>query len=192
MTRLQGDRWVGRGWTGYRAAAALVFGAVVVTISACGAASPRVGQSARRTTTTTTTTTTKTTTASQPAAFVTPELKYGTGQVGAPDPTTTVPTETGSRPIDPSNDAGQAVIIDTNGYLVPEWLVANVGLPITWTNLSGVAQQVVFNDAPVRSAIIAAGGTFTWTSPGYAVSLRYHTAAGHQAKLTLQNPDTNS
>jgi hypothetical protein len=59
-------------------------------------------------------------------------------------------------------------------------------------NLSGVAQQVVFNDAPVRSAIIAPGGTFTWNSPGFAVSLRYHTAAGYQAKLTLQNPNTNS
>jgi hypothetical protein len=108
------------------------------------------------------------------------------------DPTTTVPTERGSRPIDPSNDAGQEVVIAKGGYLLPEWLVADVGLPITWTNLSGTPQQVVFDDAPMRSPVIPPGGTFSWTSPGFAISLTYHTVAGHAGKLTLQNPNVSS
>jgi hypothetical protein len=123
---------------------------------------------------------------------VTPEVKFGTGQEGAPDPTTTVPVERVGRPINTANDAGQAVIIAKGGYLLPEWLVAEVNLPITWTNLSGVPQQIVFDDAPVHSAIIPSGGTFVWKSPGYAISLTYHTAHGHHAQLTLQSPDADN
>lgn len=124
--------------------------------------------------------------------FLAPETKFGTSTVGAPDPTTSVPTERGTRHIDASNDAGQAVIIAEGGYLLPEWLIAEVTLPITWTNLSGVPQQVVFDDAPVRSPVIPPGGTFSWTSPGYAISLTYHTVHGHHAQLTLQNPNDST
>jgi hypothetical protein len=121
--------------------------------------------------------------------FVAPEVTFGTGQVGAPSPTTSVPTEVGVRPISPTNDAGQQVIIAKGGYLLPEWLVSDYKLPITWTNLSGVAQQVIFDDAPMHSPIIAPGATFTWSSPGIGISLTYHTATGRHARLTLQNPD---
>jgi hypothetical protein len=123
--------------------------------------------------------------------FLTPEIQFGTGAEGAPDPTTTVPVERGTRPISPSNDAGQEVIIAKGGFLIPEWLVADFALPITWTNLSGVPQQIIFDDAPVHSAVLPPGGTFTWTSPGYAISLTYHTANGHHARLTLQNPNSS-
>jgi hypothetical protein len=125
-------------------------------------------------------------------SFLAPEVEFGSGQNGAPDPTTSVPTERGTRPIDATNDAGQEVIIAKGGYLLPEWLVAEVTLPITWTNLSGVPQQIVFDDTPVHSAILAPGATFTWKSPGFAISLRYHTVNGHHAQLTLQNPNDDS
>ncbi len=160
-----------------------VLGTLGVAVAACGPAAVRA--------TSDTTASTSTTVATRPSTgFLPPEIKFGTATVGAPSPTTTVPTERGaSRPIDPSNDAGQEVVIAKGGYLLPEWLVAEVNLPITWTNLSGVPQQVVFDDAPVRSPVIAPGATFTWTSPGYAISLTYHTAAGRHARLTLQNPN---
>lgn len=121
---------------------------------------------------------------------MTPEVKFGTGQLGPANPTTTVPVERVGRPINVANDAGQAVIIVKGGYLAPEWLLAEETLPITWTNLSGAPQQVVFDDAPVHSPVIPPGGTFTWKSPGFAVGLTYHTANGHHARLTLQNPNS--
>lgn len=123
------------------------------------------------------------------AGFLEPEMKYGTATYGAPDPTTTVPTERGSRPINAANDAGQQVIIAEKGILVPQWLVANVNDPITWTNLSGQPQQVVFDDAPVRSKVIPDLGTFVWTPPGYAVDFAYHVVGGGHARITLQNPN---
>ena len=123
--------------------------------------------------------------------FYEPETKFGTSQSAGPDPTTSVPTERGTRPIDPSNDAGQEVVVAKGGYVLPEWLVAEVTLPITWTNLSAVPQQVVFDDAPICSPVLAPGATFSWKSPGFAVNLTYHIVNGHHGKLTLQNPNPN-
>jgi len=127
------------------------------------------------------------TSAASTCSFHTANIGYGKAQIGPADPTTTVPTERGSRPISPSNDAGQQVIIAKQGYLLPVWLVAQVTLPIIWTNLSGSPQQVVFDTAPVRSPVIPPGGTFIWTSPGYGVNLTYHVVCGHHGQLTLQN-----
>ena len=157
-------------------------------VLAAGCSSP----SARAASQATGTTSTSTTTSTVIGGFVSPEIKFGTGGSGPADPTTTVPVERTGRPIDPSNDAGQAVIIDQSGYLLPEWLVADVDLPITWTNLSGKTQQIVFDDAPVHSALIPPGGSFSWKSPGFAINLTYHTANGHHARLTLQNPNDNT
>jgi len=160
---------------------------VLVLVAACGSTAPRT------TNTTTTGSAPSTTVRGQTSGtFLVPEVNYGTGQEGAPSPTTTVPVERGTRAINPSNDAGQEVIIAKGGYLLPAWLVADVALPITWTNLSGSPQQVVFDDAPMHSPVIPTGGTFTWKSPGYAISLIYHTVNGHGARLTLQNPNTTT
>lgn len=115
------------------------------------------------------------------------EIKYGTGTVLPPATKVSVPTERGSRPINCANDAGQEVIIAKGGNLCPAWLDAEVQLPITWTNLSGAPQTIIFNDAPVHTTVIAPGGTFTWHSPPYAIGLDYHTAVGHQAHLQLQS-----
>src|SRR5580692_9894589 len=173
-----------------RRGVATVLGALVLLAAGCSSAGARDSSGTTKPSTPATTSTTAGTLHGQ--AFLAPEVGFGTGQNGTPDPTTSVPTERGSRPIDATNDAGQEVIIAKGGYLLPEWLVAEVTYPITWTNLSGVPQQVVFDDAPVHSAILAPGATFTWKSPGYAISLRYHTVNGHHAQLTLQNPNDNS
>jgi hypothetical protein len=142
--------------------------------------------------TTTSSTTSTTSAVASLAGCAGPKVTFGTATAGAPDPTTSVPTDTGTKPINPSNDAGQEVIIAKGGYLLPAWLVAEEAYPITWTNLSGVPQQIVFNDAPVCSAVIPPGGTFSWKSPGFAISLRYHTAHGHPGQLTLQSAVDNS
>jgi hypothetical protein len=160
-------------------------GAFVLLVTGCGS-------TAARAITDTPSASTATTIGVGSGGCTTPRVTYGTGELGAPDPTTSVPTERGTRAINPSNDAGQEVIIAKGGYLLPEWLVAEVNLPITWTNLSGKPQQISFDDAPVCSATIVPGGTFTWKSPKFAISLRYHTVNGHHAQLTLQSPDNNS
>ncbi|HVC70608.1 MAG TPA: hypothetical protein VNC61_10195 [Acidimicrobiales bacterium] len=167
----------------------LLPGAIVVLTASCGGSTSHPPTTPTSSGSATSSSTTSTAPASV-GGFVTPEVKFGTGEQGAPDPTTTVPVEVTGRPINPANDAGQAVIIDKAGYLIPEWLVAESTLPITWTNLSGKPQQVIFDDAPVHSAVLAPGATFIWTSPGFAINLTYHTANGHHARLTLQNPNT--
>ena len=148
---------------------------VAVFLTACGTAD---STSAAKSTSTT---------SAASCTFRAANIGYGTARLGPSDPTTTVPTERGSRPISPSNDAGQQVIIAKQGYVLPVWLVAQVTLPIVWTNLSGSPQQVVFDTAPVRSPVIPPGGTFIWTSPGYGVNLTYHVVCGHDGQLTLQN-----
>jgi hypothetical protein len=162
---------------------------LVVLTAACSANAARATTTTTGPTTSTTSTTVK---ASQSGGFLSPESKFGTSQVGPADPTTSVPTERGNRPIDPANDAGQEVIIDKGGYALPEWLVAEVSLPITWTNLSGAPQQIIFDAAPERSPVIPPGGTYTWKSPGFAINLTYHIANGHKARLTLQNPSVTN
>lgn len=123
------------------------------------------------------------------------EVAYGSGVVGQPVPSTSVPTERGTRKINCANDAGQEVIIAQGGYLCPQWLDAEVELPITWTNLSGAPQEIVFDDAPIHTDPIPPGGTFTWHSPPYAVGIQYHTAAGgqgHEGHLQLQNANDDN
>ena len=156
-------------------------GLLTLCVASCGSSAARA--------TSTTSPSSSTTRVDPTGSFLLPEIKYGTGQAGAPSPTTTVPVERGRRPINPANDAGQQVIIAKGGYLLPAWLVAEVTLPITWTNLSGAPQQIVFDDAPMHSPVIGPGGTFTWKSPGYPISLTYHIINGHGARLTLQNPN---
>ena len=136
-----------------------------------------------------TSSTVATTPTTRPSTAV--EIHFGSGQVGPSVPSTTVPVERGTRPINCANDAGQQIIIAKGGYLCPQWLIAEIQLPIIWTNLSGAPQQIIFNDAPVRTAVIAPGGTFTWHSPPYAVGINYHTGVGHQGHLQLQNPSSS-
>jgi hypothetical protein len=171
---------------------AVIVAGLALCVSACSSGTPHAtpGTKAPPTTHGTTAPSSTTTTTTATAKFLAPESDYGTGAVGAPNPTTTVPTERGNRPINVENDAGQEVVIGEHGQLAPEMLVADVSLPITWTNLSGAPQQIVFNDAPLRSPVIAPGQTFTWTSPGYGISLAYHLVNGATGRMVLQNPNT--
>jgi hypothetical protein len=187
MTRSDARRFPARAARGANRRRALyALAGLVFLTAAC------TSNASRATTTTTRPTTSTTVKAQQSGGFLAPESKFGTSQMGASDPSTSVPTERGNRSIDPSNDAGQEVIIAKGGYLLPEWLVAEVTLPITWTNLSGTPQQIIFDDAPEHSAVIPPGGTYTWKSPGFAIDLTYHTANGHHARLTLQNPSVTN
>jgi hypothetical protein len=161
--------------------------ALALGATACSSAAAHSANSGKKSSTTTVVTVAPG--VPETKGFLRSESTFGTSSVGAPDPTTTVPTERGTRHIDPNSDAGQQVIIAEGSYLLPEWLVANVALPITWTNLSGAPQQIVFDDGGVVSPVIPQGGTFTWKSPGFGVSLTYHTTNGHHAQLTLQNPN---
>ena len=101
------------------------------------------------------------------------QVRYGTGSIGAPDPTTTLPNEGGSgagQAIQPDLNPGQNIIIRSNA-VEPSTLEANVTLPVVWFNLSGHPQRIIFNNFkyfPVDSGTIPPGGTFSWTPPDSA------------------------
>jgi len=97
-------------------------------------------------------------------------VQFGTGSIGAPDPTTTLPNE-GGRTIPPELTAGQNLIITPQGC-IPQTLEANVDAPVVWTNLSGHPQRIVFKAFPVDSGTIPPGGTFSWSTRS-AVALAY-------------------
>ncbi len=93
-------------------------------------------------------------------------VSYGTGSIGAPDPTTTLPNEAGQA-IQPGLNPGEHIIIK-GGRALPQTLEASYGTPVVWYNLSGSPQRIIFNDYkyyPVDSGTIPPGGTFTWTAP---------------------------
>ena len=104
--------------------------------------------------------------------------------VGAPSTPTTVPHERGTRPISPVVDNGQQVIITATG-IVPHQLFADEADPVTWTNLSGTTQQLIFTVIPVKSPPIPAGAQFVW-QPANAITIAYHTTSGLQGVLTVQ------
>lgn len=96
------------------------------------------------------------------------------GQVSPAPPGT--PTERGSRPINPAVDNGQQIVITPRGF-EPALLIANDHQPVVWTNLSGQTQEVVFDQAGVRSGPIPPGYRFSFTAPTTA-SIHYHSTSG--------------
>lgn len=94
-------------------------------------------------------------------------VTYGSGTIGAADPTTTVPSERGQQ-IGTTLNPGQELIIQ-DGRVLPKTLeAAPYPEPITWYNLSTSPQRIVFDNPkfyPVDSGTIPPGGTFTWTPP---------------------------
>jgi hypothetical protein len=97
-----------------------------------------------------------------------------------------VPTEIGTTPIAPQIDDGQQIIISASG-LLPARLFSNPKVPVTWTNLTNQPQQVIFDYLPVKSPVIAPGGTFSYTSQS-SESIAYHTASGLKAVDTVNPP----
>jgi hypothetical protein len=135
-------------------------------LAACGGATNAASNQ------TTTSTTTKSTgiVGAQPkgesAEHAPMRVGYGTGSIGAADPTTTLPNERGQT-IEPLLNPGQNVIIK-DGRVLPQTLESSISAPVVWYNLTRSPQRIVFNDAkfyPVDSGTIPPGATFTWTPP---------------------------
>lgn len=74
--------------------------------------------------------------------------------------------------INPKFDTGQTVLI-TRSTVRPVWLVALVGRPISFRNLSGTTVRVVFDNVPGHSGPIAPGDVFRYTPTG-TIDITYH------------------
>jgi hypothetical protein len=107
-------------------------------------------------------------------------------QVTVGGKTVAVPTEIGTHPISPAIDDGQQIIISAAGFL-PRRLFSTPDEPVTWTNLTDEPQRVIFDYFPVRSPVIAPGGTFSWTSMS-TLSIAYKTASGLRGVDTVNPP----
>jgi hypothetical protein len=114
-------------------------------------------------------------------------VSFGSGSVGAPDTTTTVPTDIGGPTIPPGFAAGQNVIIKSSGFW-PETLEANVSAPVVWTNLSGRPQRIIFVNFPIDSGTIPVGGTFTWSTRS-ALDMEYRSTTGFVGTLQMNQPN---
>lgn len=90
-------------------------------------------------------------------------VTLGSGAIGAPDPTTTLPSELGQA-IQPGLNPGQNIIIRA-GRVFPQTLESAAAAPVVWYNLSGKPQRIIFDGAKplVDSGTIPPGATFTWT-----------------------------
>ncbi len=137
----------------------------VLGLAACGGATnPASGGQ------TTTSTTKADTVGAQPkgesAVNAPMRVTYGSGSIGAADPTTTLPNERGQA-IQPGLNPGQNIIIKA-GRVFPQSLQSSEGFPVVWYNLSGSPQRIVFADFkfyPVDSGTIPPGATFIWMPP---------------------------
>jgi hypothetical protein len=98
------------------------------------------------------------------------KVQFGTGSIAQADPTTTLPNERGNA-IPSILAPGQNIIISSSGCK-PQTLEASVTAPVVWTNLTGKPQRVIFENFPVDSGTIPAGGTFTWSTQD-AVAMAY-------------------
>lgn len=141
-----------------RGAAFLVLGAVALSLAACSSSPSATADHSSR-----------------PPAGISAvdkpmKVTFGTGSIGQPDPTTTVPNERGNT-ITPVLAPGQNIIIASSGCK-PQTLEASVTAPVVWTNLSGKPQRVIFVGFPIDSGTIPAGGTFTWSTRD-AVAMAY-------------------
>jgi hypothetical protein len=113
------------------------------------------------------------------------KISFGTGSIGQPDPTTTIPNERGNA-IPNVLAPGQNIIISKTGCM-PQTLEANVSAPVVWTNLSGTPQRVVFANFGVDSGTIPVGGTFTWSTQD-AVAMGYKVEPSGKVCHLLMNP----
>jgi hypothetical protein len=109
----------------------------------------------------------------------------GSKTVAVGGKTVTVPTD-GNKPVNPSVDDGQQIIISATGFL-PAKLYSNPGSAIVWTNLTNQPQQVMFNAFAVTSPVIPPGGTWSWTTQD-SESIAYRSASGLTAVVQVLPP----
>jgi hypothetical protein len=123
------------------------------------------------------------------AVKVPSHITYGTGSIGAADPTTTLPSELGQA-IQPGLNPGQNIIIK-GGRVLPQTLESAPQVAIVWYNLSGKPQRIVFDGAKplVDSGTIPPGGTFTWTPPAGGPINYTLEPSGFSAKVFVNPPD---
>jgi hypothetical protein len=83
-------------------------------------------------------------------------------------------------------DNGQQILITSTGF-APHQLFADVADTVTWTNLSGRGQQLVFVNFPYSSPLIPPGAQFVWR-PSTTVNIAYRSTGlpGQMGILTLQ------
>jgi len=126
----------------------------------------------------------------QSAANARMKVSYGSGSIGAADPTTTLPNERGQA-IQPLLSPGQNIIIK-DGRVFPQDLQASISAPIVWYNLTGTPQRILFDDYkdyPVDSGTIPPGATFTWTPPAGGPATYTVEPSGFIAKVFI-NPNS--
>ena len=117
-------------------------------------------------------------------------VTFGTGSIGAADPTTTLPNEQGQT-IRPAVNPGQNIIIK-DGRVFPQTLEASISAPIVWYNLTAKPQRIVFDNYKynsVDSGTIPPGATFTWTPPAANPLLYTLEPSGFVAKVVV-NPNS--
>jgi hypothetical protein len=86
-------------------------------------------------------------------------------------------------PVNKYIDSGQQVLIYPGAFW-PQLLYATYNVPITWTNLSGRPERVIFSGIPVSSPVIPEGGQWVWASRT-AGALIYKAPSGFRASLVL-------
>lgn len=150
--------------------------AVAVTLAGCGSSTP-----ARSASTSVSSTTAVVTGPSVDAILHSSTVVVGGREVAVPD-------QVGSRPVSPTYDMGQHVLVSVGGVL-PKWLFATRGEPVVWTNLTDQPQQIVFDHLQVRSPPILPGGTWTFTTVS-SESISYHTTSGMHGVVETEPPNT--
>jgi hypothetical protein len=73
---------------------------------------------------------------------------------------------------DPHFDVGQLIVVGDDG-VAPAWLVGQVGVPVTWSNVTDQRRRLTIDHHPGLGGWIDAGGTFSYT-PETLISFRYH------------------
>jgi hypothetical protein len=170
-----------------RAELAAIGISIAFSLSACGT-SQAGGASGKDGTTTTTSSTQGGHSTTTVGGNSTTTTFYSPGRIVLPKPDTptTLPRETKAAPIPQDFAAGQQVIIYPGAFW-PSQLYADDQMPITWTNMSGKPQKVIFDGINVTSPLIPPGAQFVWKSRGGGV-IDYHAPSGFKAVLLLQIP----
>lgn len=169
-----------------RLAASVIVGLSIVGLASCGSSgAPSSGQAAQSHDASGNGGVTTSTSSASSAVDKPTKISFGTGSIGQPDSTTTIPNERGN-PIPNVLAPGQNIIISKTGCM-PQTLEANVSAPVVWTNLSGKPQRVVFSNFGVDSGTIPVGGTFTWSTQD-AVAMGYKLEPSGKVCHLLMNP----
>jgi hypothetical protein len=94
-----------------------------------------------------------------------------------------VPSEDGVHAIDPSVATGGQIVLTNKGFL-PYRLFVQLKQVITWTNLSSHPVRLTFLHLPIKSTMLAVGGTFTYSSPTL-INFEYTSSSGYHGIVSI-------